>query len=143
MLNYIFVLANKSIQKGSYCFTASSGHVKEFNDALARIISIRILIFEFSTKNCESDQDVMLQYIQEELDQNFDEQVDTEEPDIFEAISQTTSKNKPKLTETIKGKKPVKSKKNIEEIANENKVIKKEIESIKIWEKKRRFFGKT
>lgn len=53
----------------------------------------------------------MLQYIQEELDQNFDELVDTEEPDIFEAISQTTSKNKPKLTKNMKGKRPVKSRK--------------------------------
>lgn len=55
--------------------------VKQLNSILAKIVSIRILNFDFSTKNCESDDDSMLEYLQESIEAE-DMALENETPEL-------------------------------------------------------------
>lgn len=60
----------------------SNPSVRQLNNTIAKIVSMRILSFDFETKNCETDNDLMLEYVKESFiteDNDFQPELENSE----------------------------------------------------------------
>lgn len=68
--------------------------VSQLNSTIAKIVSMRILSFDFETKNCETDNDLMLEYIRESLNaEENDPQQELVISEVLESVDEVPNED--------------------------------------------------